>query len=304
MYNNNSLSISIESWFISVDILDIICLSLVIIFALVCLVIIILYKTCHTVPMMLVANSCLAELLISIVAFWMAIFTLQNDLQRREYEDSLCIFRGYIGSMTCCAQNYSYLLQAIYRYLKVIYPTQLFWQSKRVQIFLMISSWIVSFIYAFPLMFTSAIRYQADDQICQVPLHFSIVTIYNIFFLYIIPVNSIMFIYLKLVRYVKKMSQHVTTANNLIRAKRELKMVYRIVMLVITLLAFGFPYTIFIFMGFFTSPPKYHFRIAYIFIDVSLVFIMIIIFHSAEPLKASVKNRLFKRPTMIVQTVR
>ncbi|CAF1362584.1 unnamed protein product [Adineta steineri] len=304
MSNNNSLSTNIESWFIPIDILNIICLSSAIILVLIYLIIIIFDKTCHTVPMLLVANSCLAELLLSSNIFWVAIFTLQNDLKRQAYEDPFCIFRGYIGYVACCAQNYSYFLQAIYRYLKVIYPTRLFWQSKRVQIFLIIFVWIVSFTFAFPHIFTGAITYLVDNQMCQMPLHFSILAVYNTFFLYIIPMNCIIFIYFKLVRYVKEMSQHVTPANTLIRAQRELKMVYRIVMLVMILVALGFPYTIFIFMGFFTSPPKYHFRIAYIFVDVSLVFIMVIIFHSTEPLKASVKNRITKRQTTMIQALR
>ncbi|CAF2718104.1 unnamed protein product [Rotaria sp. Silwood2] len=85
-----------------------------------------------------------------------------------------------------------------------------------------------------------------------------------------------MFIYLKLVRYVQGMSKCVTPANILARAKRELRMGQRTVILVTILLALGVPYTIIIFMPFFTNPPKYHFRIAFIFIDVSLAFVMII----------------------------
>ncbi|CAF1440948.1 unnamed protein product [Rotaria sordida] len=63
--------------------------------------------------MILVANSCLAELLITIDVFWMVVFTLQNDLKRQQYEDLFCIFRGYMGYVICFTQNYSYFLQAI-----------------------------------------------------------------------------------------------------------------------------------------------------------------------------------------------
>jgi hypothetical protein len=45
-------------------------------------------------------------------------------------------------------------------------------------------------------------------------------------------------------------------------------------------------------MSFFTSPPKYHFRIAYIFVDVSLAFVMITIFKFTGPLKTAVKKLL------------
>ncbi|CAF4336849.1 unnamed protein product, partial [Adineta steineri] len=82
-----------QSWFIPFDVFNLICHSLVIIFAFIFLFIIIGDKTCHTVPMLLVANSCLAELVFSSNLFWMAIFTLNNDLKRQQYEDSLCVFR-------------------------------------------------------------------------------------------------------------------------------------------------------------------------------------------------------------------
>ncbi|CAF1028563.1 unnamed protein product [Adineta steineri] len=285
MNDNNSMAVDTESWFIPFDIINIICLFIVILFAIIFLFIIVYDKTCHTVPMMLVANSCLAELLITCDLFWMAIFALENDLKQQQYMDSFCIFRGYAIYTTCFTQNYSYLLQAIYRYMSIVHPTRLFWRSKRVQIF----------FHRFKLV-------HRDDQICQMSLNLSVVTVYNVVLLYLIPVNGTIFIYFKLVRYVKEMSTHVTSANTLLRAQRELKMVHRIVVLVSLLVAFGLPYAIFIFMGFFTQPPKYHFRIAYTAISVSLIIIMITIFQSTEPLKAFVKKKISRRPMITVQT--
>ncbi|CAF1473883.1 unnamed protein product [Adineta steineri] len=184
-----------QSWFIPFDVFNLICHSLVIIFAFIFLFIIIGDKTCHTVPMLLVANSCLAELVFSSNLFWMAIFTLNNDLKRQQYEDSLCVFR---------------------------------------------------------------------------------------------------------VRYVKEMSKHVTPVNTLIRAQRELKMVYRIVILVSFLIGLGIPYASFVIMGFFTSPPKYHFRIAYIFVNISLIFIMMSLFKFTDPVRTSIMKRI----NAVVETVR
>ena len=84
--------------------------------------------------MMLVANSCLAELVFGSDMLGMAIFTFQNDLKQIQYQDSLCIFRGYLGYIATILQNYSYLLQAVYRYIIVVYPTRLFWQSAKFQL--------------------------------------------------------------------------------------------------------------------------------------------------------------------------
>ncbi|CAF0758847.1 unnamed protein product [Adineta steineri] len=300
MYANNSSTTNIQSWFIPFDIINIICLILVIILAFIFLFIIIFDKTCHTVPMILIANSCLAELVLAIDLFWMAIFTLDNDRKQQQYEDLFCVFRGYITYVACFTQNYSYFLQAIYRYLTIVYPSRLFWQSKRVQIFLIILSWIIAFICVFPHLFTGRIIYQVDDQMCQMSLELSFITVYNVVLLYLIPMNGTILIYFKLVRYVKEMSKNVTPANTLLRVERELKMIRRIVILVSMLITFGLTYAIFIFMSFFTQPPKYHFRIAYIFVNVSLVFILIALFKFTDPIKTSLMKITNRRPNVVI----
>jgi hypothetical protein len=98
---------------------------------------------------------------------------------------------------------------------------------------------------------------------------------------------------------VKGMSKHVTHVNALAQAQRELKMARRIVILTMILFTAGFPFGLFAFMSFFTTPPKYHFRIAYAFIDLSLALVMICLFQFTDPLKTSVKKTLKYRPNMI-----
>jgi len=75
----------------------IVCTIVAIILATFFLLIIVLDKTCHTVTMILIANTCLAELLLASDALWMAVFALQNDLKQVQYQDSLCVFRGYLS---------------------------------------------------------------------------------------------------------------------------------------------------------------------------------------------------------------
>jgi len=97
---NNKTSIIInESWFILVDIINIICN----IFAMV------LDKTCRTIPMILAANSCLAELTYTSDLFAMDLFALQYDLKQIEFQDSVCIFLRYSSYMMIGIQDYSYL---------------------------------------------------------------------------------------------------------------------------------------------------------------------------------------------------
>jgi ABC-type glycerol-3-phosphate transport system permease component len=99
------------------------------------------------------------------------------------------------------------------------------------------------------------------------------------------------------------MSKRVTPANALSRAQRELKMIVRIIRLISILLTIGLPYIVFMFMSFFNSAPKYYFRVAYIFGDVSLVFVMIALFVNTDPVKTSLMKKINWRPNAIVATV-
>ncbi|CAF3268616.1 unnamed protein product [Rotaria sp. Silwood2] len=249
------------------------------------LVIIVMSRTCRTVPFMLVGNSCLAAIFFECIMLSMALFKLQNDIKQIVFEDSLCVFRGYMGYVTCFLQNYSYALQAIYRYIIVVYPARVSWQSARFQAYLIGIKWIFSIIYSLPLLLTGEIFYNVDNQICQVSLRLSPIMVYTSLCIYMIPITIIMLVYFKLFRYVHEMSKHVTPTNTLFHAQRELEMVRRIVILVIILIILGLPYMIFILISFVTIPPKYHFRIAYLFVDISSVFVMIAVFQFTEPIK-------------------
>lgn len=300
--NKSALTI-VESWFIPLNIIMIICTILVIILATVFCLIIIFDKTCHTMPMILTINSCIAALIFGCSLLGLSMFTLKNDLKQIQYEDSLCIFRGYIILASAALLNYSNMLQAFYRYITVVYSTRLFWKSVKFQLFFICLTWIFSFAYPFVCVFTGEIIYNVDNQICQVPLKLSFYLLYIANSAYIIPISMIVFIYLKLVRYVKGMSKRVTPANILVRAKRELKMVQRIVILLTILIVVSFPLTLFIFMSFFNSAPKYHFRIIYMCINVSLLLGMIALFLFTDLLKTSLMNRIKRRSNIVVVKV-
>ena len=113
-----------------------------------------------------------------------------------------------------------------------------------------------------------------------------------------------MLIYFKLVRYVHDMSKRITPANTLVRAQRELKMVRRTVILVMILFISGVPYSSFIFLSFANRAPQYHFRIAYVFVNGSMLFVMIALFQFTDPFKESIKKIIYGRPNTVLPTTR
>jgi len=301
--DKQSTIINIPSWFIPIDIFMIVCAVLTMLFTLIFLSIIIVDKKCHTVPMMLVANSCLIGFILSLDIFGMTLFTIHNDLKQIQYQDSFCVFRGYLTYVGCAILYYSFLLQAIYRYVTAVYPHCLFWQSVRFQMLVICLTWIFGIAYSMHFLFTGQIVYNPDNQICQMILQLSISVIYMTLCFYILPLLMTMVMYFNIVRHVQAMSKRVIVANTLFRVQRDLKILRRIVILTMILFTSGFPYALFMFMSFFNHIPKYHFRIAYLFINLSSVLVMIALFQFTESLKAFIMKRINAWSAIVVPTV-
>ena len=298
----NSTIITTESWFIPFDTILIVCSVLVIVLAALFFVVIISDRTCHTVPMMLIGNTYLTAFVDGCILFSTSIFVFQNDLKQLHYPDTPCIFRGYMQCPSCTVMDYSFVLQASYRYEIVVYPSRLLLQSFRFQLLLIGITWLYGYTNLLAFIFTGDINYNAENQICQFPLRLSFSLLYATFCIYLFPLSMIILNYLKLVRYVKETSKRVISVNILCRAQRELKMVQRIVMLIIILMALGVPCVSFIFILLFTPPPRYHFRIAFTFAYISMIFVMIALFQSTVPLKASIMKKLNVQSNTVAKT--
>ena len=292
-----------ESWFIPLNIIMIILILFAIVLSLIFFLIIIFDKTCRTIPMLFVGNTCLAHFLFGFDLLGKCIFTLYNDLKQIEYVYPLCRFSGYFGYAIVCIFNYSFVVQALYRYVSVIYPARLFWKSLRNQIIFISCIWIFGFTHSLLALLNNTILYNADNQICQVTVGWNFTMVYLANTIYLIPNALMAIIYLKLVWHVRQISKRVAPVNLLFHAQRELAMVRRTVMIISILVALGFPYLIFLLMSFFTNIYKYHLRISFAFIDTSSVLVIIPLFQFTEPLKTSVMKRLRRQPNVIVPTV-
>ncbi|CAF1446871.1 unnamed protein product [Adineta ricciae] len=290
LMNNATATIEFKWWFIAIDVLMILLSILSILFALIFLLIVLFNKTCQTVPIMLTTNSCFTQILYGSVTLSLATFSLENDRQQKVYQDSFCALRGYLGYVGTGLLLYSFVLQAIYRYIVIVYPTYLSWQSIRIQLFLICFTWMFCFISTLPSLLMNAIQYSFDDQICLVFPRLSFSAIYNMLISYLIPISIIISIYLKLVRYVHFIDSRPSSIARMYRVRRNLFVVRRIITKILILIVLGMPYTIFIFISFFTTPPKYHLRIAIFLLVLSQTLITVAIIYFCRP----VSNILMK----------
>ncbi|CAF1136287.1 unnamed protein product [Adineta steineri] len=235
----------------------------------------------------------------------MAIFTLQHDLQKSSEKNlSFCIILGFIGYGLVGLQNYSYLLIAVYQYISVVYPNKIIWRTVRIQWCLIIVIWIVCIMDIFPVFVTGQITYNVNNQICQVPLRLSLPLIYVAAIIYIIPNSGIVVVYIKLTRYVHQMSSRTISNNTLFHARRELRLVKRTFILTNTLIVLGFPYLIFNLTSFFTPPPKYDLRIAFLCGDISVLVVIIIGYCFTPNIKSIIRKILSRSAPVEPMTIR
>ncbi|CAF1486937.1 unnamed protein product [Adineta ricciae] len=240
--------------------------------------------------MILSSTLCFAELFFGSVTASIAVFSLQNDRQQRVFQDSLCVFRGYMGFVGFCLLMNSCVLQAIYRYIVIVYPTRLSWQSARVQLIAISVTCLYCFVTMLPWFLTGNITYSIDDQVCLVSLQLSVPVIYNMFMTFVFPISIIMLIYKKLVYHVQQISIRATSNQTVFQARRNFTIVSRIIIIVIILLVLGIPYMIFNFMSFFTKPSRYHLRITVLLLDVFQPLTMMVIFLSNQPVMDIIKK--------------
>ncbi|CAF1330038.1 unnamed protein product [Adineta steineri] len=224
-------------------------------------------------------------------------------LYYRELEKHI-ISRCFFGYCTDGLQNYSYLLTAVNQCISVVYPNKIIWRTIKFQFCLILVIWIVCILYSLPLLVSGQIIYNIDNQICQIPLRLSLPMIYVAAIIYIIPNSGILAVYIKLTRYVHQMSSRAISNHTIFHARRELKLVQRTFILSNTPIVIGLPYMIFVLMSFFTSPPEYHFRIAYICANISVLVVVIIGYCFTPKIGAILRKKLSRSTPVEPITIR
>ncbi|CAF1085173.1 unnamed protein product [Adineta steineri] len=178
------------------------------------------------------------------------------------------------------------------------------WRTVKIQSCLVIVIWVVCILYSLPLLLTGQITYSVNNQICQIPLRLSLPMIYVTVIIYMIPNSGILGFYIKLTRYVHQISLRTVGNHTLFHARRELKLVKRTFILSNTLIVLGLPYMIFVLMSFFTPPPKYHFRIAYICADISVLLVVIIGYCFTPNIKTIIRKKFTRSTPVEPMTIR
>lgn len=203
-----------------------ICMIITVIFASLILVLISCIQRLHTVTYLLVANGAIASIFYCIVQSvnysFLAFLPWKTS-------DMSCRWRGYFSYMTVVAIVYSYLSQAISRFLMVILSSKYRWVTTfRTHRILLLINWILVICLPLPALLTDDIYFRSAS-LCWVPKEYTLHLAYIIIVDYLIPTCLLIGIYLYIYCRVKRRRQSQVFIS--MRANRDLDVLYNIMIL-------------------------------------------------------------------------
>ncbi|UJR32050.1 hypothetical protein I4U23_019517 [Adineta vaga] len=162
----------------------------------------------------------------------MCIQTLRRDLYENKYKENhvpqYCHFLAYLMPLFASGIYGSCFLQALFRFWRIMLPKRKVFQNLYFHILLIIFHWITIILLLLPSFYYSV--YIESDHICLIPFDRILPAIYIACMTVIIPVTGLFILYMKLILYIKHLSQNRKRLKSI---KRDALLVRRIFLLVI-----------------------------------------------------------------------
>ena len=181
--------------------------------------------SCNTYPALILGSVCLID---------MYGHNFYGDLYINvSLENRWCHIRPYFLLIAFSGIYHSYVLQACFRFVRIVFYRWKRWQERRFICGLIIVQWLVTVLLNFPLILGRHVQYLPDFYHCQIPFTDLQGSIFIALSLYFVPVLIISTLYVCIIRL-------TTRAARLIR-QRDTIVLRRIILLVVLLFALSFP---------------------------------------------------------------
>ena len=150
-----------------------------------------------------------------------------------------CRFKAYLMYFTGYVYFYSYLLQAVYRYVRIVYHTKIRLQSFRLYAILSISLWINGLWQLAPCLIFRLLDYMPDEFHCQLPTNDIQSSLIGLTIMFLVPYGLTLTCYACTIYYVRKRTTALVHINQRASLRRDLTVLKHIVFLftLVTLVA-------------------------------------------------------------------
>ncbi|CAF1125964.1 unnamed protein product [Adineta steineri] len=231
-----SLVFGIVNWFLSL-------ISLMIfVFIFLIFIEIIHEQRSKDASILLILNTCFSAFLTSLIIIIMISSNLFHKL--RLIHINICSICGLLYDIFECSIYYSYCLNAFYRLIRVIYYNKRSLLSYNLYKLLILIQWLLIILLILPTYFLKWYIHLPTEKHCLIPYTNIIGSIYLILFLYLIPLLTIIIIYVLITNHIR--SPTIIRIQERQRNLRDLTAIKRIIVCVLMLIILRFPTIIFV----------------------------------------------------------
>ncbi|UJR12848.1 hypothetical protein I4U23_017022 [Adineta vaga] len=223
----------------------------------------------------------------------------EKDLFGRDiltnHELTACQFQGFLiyERFGCC--YLSFVLQAVFRLLKVLYPKRIFFQSFIFNLICVISQWILCFLFVLPSYLWRDLFYSFYelDYYCGIRYEKLFYLWYVILNIYVLPLVYMTIIYIRLIYFIRYKNLQLLQTQRGRRAQRDYIVTRRILFTMGILALAGLPNVGLVFMTHIKpnlSGDYYMYRIQWMVPSITMLTISIGLIFMTPQLKEIIIN--------------
>ena len=157
------------------------------------------------------------------------------------FDDGWCQGRAYLLHSGVALLYYSYLLQAIFRFFRVVLFNHRYLQTSRCIFLLTVLQWLISFLSTVPLLVLHHFQYLPLYFYCEILLSDNQGILLVSMLGYEPPMIGIGLIYVYIIHYMKKSKSHSVLQNRERSNRRDITVLRRILILIGLLVTLAFP---------------------------------------------------------------
>ncbi|CAF0895181.1 unnamed protein product [Rotaria sordida] len=278
----------------------------IVICLLILLLIIISRRQSRSVPVLLAGHTCSTLLISAFMLGSMAMVSLfgyMNIVLEQHGNTIWCRLRGFFIHGFLCALYDSYVIQATYRFCRVVFYRRKHLISFPLYLLFVPIESLFGVVSISPVLLRGDVVYLSSEYYCQTPFTNIPAIVYIAIRLFLLPILFITLIYVCLLKYVRQSNLSLIIINKkrhrrLKKNKRDLIVIKRLLIMLSILILLGLPSIIFLSIFMFTGHLIcVTYRIGWLSVSFSLVFLAYMLIKMTDPLKKTARQ-YFKRNSL------
>jgi hypothetical protein len=216
-----------------------------------------------------------------------------------------CLWRGFLIHGVLCVLYDTYILQATYRFFRVVFHRYKYLHAFSLYCFLILIETVFGILCILPVLIHGDVIYLPSEYYCQTPFTNIPAILYVALRLFLLPILFISIVYICLLNYIRKTNSisiryHRRSRQN----KRNLIVIKRLLLMLSILILLGLPSIIFLIIVMFTGHlVSVTYRVGWLSVSFSLVFLAYMVIQLSRPLRKTVRGVFCRRALTIIDRI-